>query len=272
MKPLVSAFTLLTVIPVPFTRNESGDPGSGPSKFAPLFFPLVGLAIGLAMAGVFALADLFLPIPLVAALTLAAGVALTGAIHIDGLADFTDGVFGGRSAEDRLRIMKLPDIGAFGLAAVVLVLLVDWAAVSSFSTSNAWVVLALVGLISRTAPLAVMSMTTYVSFQGPGQGPGQGLGQGYIGLSRPALAGSVIFAAGIAFVIGGWQALAVAFAGLLMAFAVGAFANKRLGGATGDVYGASVELAFAVGLIGAAAVMDAGEKLEPVWVNLLSFR
>ncbi len=268
MKPLVSAFTLLTVIPVPFTRNRRGDPGPGPSKFAPLFFPLVGLAIGLAMAGVFAFADLFLPVPLAAALTLAAGVALTGAIHIDGLADFTDGVFGGRSAEDRLRIMKLPDVGAFGLAAVVLVLLIDWTAVSSFSTSNAWVVLALVGLISRTAPLVVMSMTTYVSFQGPGQG----LGQSYIGLSRPALAGSVLFAVGIAFVIGGWQALAVAVVGLLMAFAVGAFASKRLGGATGDVYGASVELAFVVGLIGAVAVMDAGEKLEPIWVDFLSFR
>ena len=258
MKPLVDAFTLLTVIPVPFSKND--DSGAGPSRLAPLFFPLVGLLIGLAMAGVFALADLFLPVALVAALVIAAGVALTGAIHMDGLADFTDGVFGGRNVEDRLRIMKLPDVGAFGVVAVVLVLLVDWTAISSAGASNAWVPLSLAGLVSRTAPLVIMSMTAYV--------PAGGLGQSYRGLSKLAIAGSVIFTFLVAFVIGGWLALAVAMAALLMGFVVGTVAKKRLGGATGDVYGAGVELSFAVALIGVIAVIDAGERLEPVWVGL----
>ena len=75
----------------------------------------------IAMAAAFAFSDPFLPLPLVAALVLVTGVALTGAMHIDGLADFADGVFGGRTTEDRLRIMKLPDVGAFGLVAVVLI-------------------------------------------------------------------------------------------------------------------------------------------------------
>lgn len=258
MKPLVNAFTLLTVIPVPFAGKYTT--GGGASVFAPLFFPPVGALIGLAMAGVFILADLALPTPLVAALVLATGVALTGAIHIDGLADFTDGVFGGRTVEDRLRIMKLPDVGAFGVAAVVLVLLADWAAVSSLTSTDIWVVLAIAGLVSRTAPLVVMFMTPYL--------PAAGLGQGYRGLSKLAITGAILFAVAMVFAIGGWLALSVALAGVLAASAVGLFAARRLGGATGDVYGASIELSFAISLIAAVAVMDAGEKLEPVWANL----
>jgi adenosylcobinamide-GDP ribazoletransferase len=266
LKPLVGAFTLLTVIPVPFVGDGNGDPdpGSGPSKFAPLFFPVVGLAIGLVMAAAFALFDLFLPVMVTAALALVLGVALTGALHVDGLADFADGVFGGRDAADRLRIMKLPDVGAFGVVAVVLVVLVDWTAISSLGALDTWVVLALAGLVSRTAPLVVMSITQYVSVQGPGQG----LGHGYSGLSRAALAGATLVTLAGAFVIGGWLALGVAIAGLLTALVVGVIARRRLGGATGDVYGASVELAFAVCVIGAVAVADAGEKLEPIWVSL----
>lgn len=253
---MVSAFTLLTVIPLPFT----GGANTPPSKSAPLLFPVVGLIIGLAMAGAFVLADRWLPIQLAAALTLAVGVGITGAIHIDGVADFADGVFGGQTPEDRLRIMKLPDVGAFGVVAVGLVLLVDWTAVSSLAGANIWATFAVIGTVSRTGPLVVMSMTQYVS--------SGGLGQSYSGLARPALAGSILVSAGIAFVAGGALALAVTAAGLLMAAVIGWVAKKRLGGATGDVYGASVELAFAASLIAVVAILDAGEILEPIWTTL----
>lgn len=255
MKPLIDSFTLLTVIPVPFVRRD--DANGEASSIAPLFFPLVGALIGLVLAAVFALGDHFLPVTLAAALALTAVTALTGAIHVDGLADFADGVFGGRTAEDRLRIMKLPDVGAFGLAAVVIVILVDWTSISSLTGPDAWAALILTGLISRTAPLAVMFVSSYA--------PTKGLGQGYRGLSKLPIAGSVLFTFLVAAVIGGWLALTVTFAGLLMALAVGVLARRRLGGATGDVYGASVELSLAVALISVVALKDAGEKLEPIW-------
>lgn len=54
----------------------------------------------------------------------------------------------------------------------------------------------------------------------------------------------------------------------MTALAIGILAKKRLGGATGDVYGASIEFSFAAALIGAVAVVGAGEKLEPIWVRL----
>ena len=218
------------------------------------------MGVGLAVAGAFTIADLFLPIQLAAALSLAAGTILTGAIHIDGLADFADGVFGGRNAQDRLRIMKLPDVGAFGVAAVGLIVLIDWAAISSMATANIWVIFAVVGLMSRTAPLVVMATTSYVS-------PG-GLGRSYSTLSRSKLLSAILVALAVAFVAGGWLALAAGLAGLAAAFVVGLVANRRLGGATGDIYGAAVEVTYAVCLVAAAAILDAGDKFEPLWHGL----
>lgn len=256
MKPLVDALTLLTIIPVPFAGGRNADP----SRFAPLFFPVVGLLIGVGAAAVFALFDEYLPRNLAAALTVAAIAAVTGALHIDGLADFFDGVFGGRDPESRLRIMKQPDIGAFGVAAVVLVLGIHWIALSSLTTSDAWIVLPLVGLISRTAPLVVMAITSYVS--------STGLGQSYANLAKPALMVMILLATVVGAAIGGGLSLSVAIAGLVMAVIVAVIAKRRLAGANGDVYGASVELVAAVCLIGAAGIVDAGGIFEPIWTTL----
>ncbi|MEE8045828.1 MAG: adenosylcobinamide-GDP ribazoletransferase, partial [Dehalococcoidia bacterium] len=238
MKPLFDAFTLLTIIPVPFVKNHD----SPPSRFAPLFFPIIGLLIGVGAASVFTLVDEFLPRNLASALVVTSIVAITGALHIDGLADFFDGMFGGHDSESRLRIMKQPEVGAFGVSAVVLVLLIDWAALSSITSDDAWIVLPLVGLVSRTAPLMVMATTNYVS--------ANGLGQSYAGLSKSALIVMLVFTLAVAAVIGGGPALSAAIVGLIAAALVGLFARKRIGGANGDVYGASVELVAAVCLIG----------------------
>lgn len=254
MKPLVDAFTLLTVVPLPF-----GDRSQAPSRFAPLFFPLVGLAIGVGASGAFALFDSFLPVSVAAALVLAFAVGISGALHVDGLADFADGVFGGRSVEDRIRIMKKSDVGAFGISAVFLVLLADWTSLATLTVKDAWVVLPIVGLISRTAPLVVMSMTSYVS--------ANGLGQSYSAVPKSALFVIIASSAGVTFLMGGAYALVIAVVGFAVAVLVAKIAKSRVGGATGDVYGASIELSVAFCLIAAVAIIDVGEKLEPVWTN-----
>lgn len=257
MKPFVDAFTLLAIIPIPFLRRENA---SAPSRFAPLFFPIVGLLIGLGAAAIFALLNDLLPRNLSAAITLVAIVGITGALHIDGLADSFDGMLGGRDPETRLRIMKQPDIGAFGVAAVVLVLLVDWAALSSISTTTAWVALPMIGLMSRTAPLVVMSIASYVS--------ANGLGQSYVNLSKPALIAVIFLTLVASAVIGGGPALGVAIGGVVAAVLVGLFAKSRIGGANGDVYGASVEMVVMVCLVGVVGTVGGGGLFEPVWTNL----
>lgn len=256
MKSFVDAFRLLTVVPVPFGSGHD----SPPSKYAPLFFPLIGLLIGVGAAAVFAVFDDLLPRSVAAALTIAALAIITGALHIDGLADFFDGIFGGGDPESRLRIMKQPDLGAFGMTAVVLVLLIDWVALSSISVSMAWIVLPLAGVVSRAAPLVVMATTSYVSRNG--------LGQSYAGLSKRPLVIAVVLAVVVAAVIGGGLSLSIAIAGLIAAVLTGLIAKKRIGGANGDVYGASVELVVMVCLVGAAGVVDAGGRFQAVWTDL----
>jgi adenosylcobinamide-GDP ribazoletransferase len=257
LKPVVDAFRLLTIIPLPF--GSSND--SPPSKYSPLFFPFVGLLIGVGAAAAYAFFDELLPGELAAALTIVTVVIATGALHVDGLADFVDGMFGGRDPESRMRIMKQPDIGAFGVTAVVLVLVIDWLALFSLTVENAWIVLPMVGLMSRSAPLVVMTLTRYVSSSG-------GLAQSYVGIPKPALVFAIIVAVVISAVIGGGLALSIALAGLVMAVLVAFFAKRRIGGSNGDVYGAAVELVTAVCLIGASGVVDAGGMFEAVWTNI----
>ena len=208
----------------------------------------------------FAVFDDLLPRSLAAALTIAAVVIITGALHIDGRADFFDGMFGGSDPDSRLRIMKQPDVGAFGVATVVLVLIIDWIALSSISVTMAWIVLPLAGVVSRAAPLVVMGLTSYVSQNG--------LGQSYVKLSKIALIVSIVLAVVVAAVIGGGLSLSIAIAGLVAAVLIGFFSKKRIGGANGDVYGASIELVVVVCLVGAAGVVDACGRFEAVWTNL----
>jgi adenosylcobinamide-GDP ribazoletransferase len=256
LKPLVDAFTLLTIIPLPFGSGKE----SPSSRFAPFFFPVVGLLIGLGAAALFTLVDELLPQNLAAALVLVAIVLVAGALHIDGLADFFDGLFGGRDPESRLRIMKQPDVGAFGATAIVLTLAIDWIALSSLTPESIWIVLPVVGLVSRSAPLVIMSFTRYVSQNG--------LGADYTTIPKLALIVVILVTLVASAVIGGGPALSIAVGGVITAALVGLVAIKRIGGANGDVYGAGVELTVAVCLVGASGVIDAGGLFEPIWATL----
>lgn len=113
---LLIAVQTLTRIPV------APDYGAGSLREATRWFPLVGAAIGLAAAALFTLAEPGLTALLAALLSTAATLLLTGALHEDGLADSADGLFGGRTRADALRIMQDSRIGAFGALGLGLVL------------------------------------------------------------------------------------------------------------------------------------------------------
>jgi adenosylcobinamide-GDP ribazoletransferase len=113
---LLVAVQALTRLPVraPFAE--------GALRRAVRYFPLVGIAVGLVAWAVFALARLGLPPHLASLLSLAATLLLTGALHEDGLADCCDGLLGGRTRQDALRIMKDSRLGAFGVLGLLVVL------------------------------------------------------------------------------------------------------------------------------------------------------
>ncbi|OLT16783.1 hypothetical protein BJF80_05590 [Serinicoccus sp. CUA-874] len=148
---LRDATSFLTRVPLP--QREGFDLAR-----AAWAFPIVGAGVGAVVGALAWGASLLVP-PLVAAtLAVLAEVLLTGALHLDGLADCADGC-GGRDRESRLRIMKDHAVGVYGTAAVVLALVLQIAAVQALLGSLEWwgvvAVLASVGALSRSGMLTV---------------------------------------------------------------------------------------------------------------------
>ena len=103
---------------------------------AALVFPLIGAAIGVLQLGVFRLLKPHLPSLVVAVLVVALSAWVTRGLHLDGLADFADGLGGGSTREDALRILRDPAVGAFGAIALVLVLTLKIAAVDALPSAG----------------------------------------------------------------------------------------------------------------------------------------
>jgi len=247
MGSLILALRFLTVIPVP------GRESTGPSALgrAAWWFPVVGLMLGSALAVAALAADALFP-PLVAAALLVTGwKVVTGGIHLDGLADSLDGL-AGRDAARRLAIMGDSRIGVFGAAGLVLLCLLAVTALASLSTSVRLRVLVLAPGIGRVAPLLAGAWLAPAT-------PGHGLGAAFAaGLSRWAGPAHVVAGGALAaWLLGIWGAAIAAVAWSVALLAAG-FVARRLGGVTGDVLGAVVEVAELGTLLGAAAAAHRG--------------
>ena len=224
----------------------------GPTLGASLaWFPAVGLLIGALLMLTDTLAARVLPAPALAGLLVAVLVVVTGALHLDGLADSADGIFGGHTPERRLAIMRDPHTGSFGVAAVALALLLEFAALLSLAGPARRPTLLLVPALARFAVVLAVALFPYAR--------PAGLGRLYHDHALPApLAIATLIAVLSAFATfqaAGIALLAVAGA---VAFTVGALVRQRLGGLTGDVYGAVGVVAEVVLLLVAAGAADHG--------------
>ena len=247
MGSLILALRFLTVVPVP-GRESAGPPALGRAAW---WFPVVGLMLGGVLA-LFALAvDALFP-PLVAATLLLTGWKVaTGGIHLDGLADSLDGL-AGRDPARRLAIMRDSRIGVFGATGLVLFCLLAVSALAALSPSLRLRLLVLAPVIGRVAPVLAGAWVAPAT-------PGQGLGAAFVaGLSRWAgLVHVAAVGALAAWLLGTWG-VAVAAAGWSVALLAGTLVARRLGGLTGDVLGAVVEIAELGALLAAAAAAHRG--------------
>ena len=247
MGSLILALRFLTVLPVP------GREAEGPSALgrAAWWFPVIGLLLGGALALASLLADALWPPVLGAAVLVAVWKVATGGIHLDGLADSLDGL-AGRDAARRIVIMRDSRIGVFGTTGLILLLLLAVAALAGLSASLRLRVLVVAPVIGRVTPLLAGAWLTPAT-------PGQGLGATFAaGLSRWAGIAHVLVACGLAaWLLGAWGVAAAAVAWAVALGAAGLIA-RRLGGVTGDVLGAVVELAELGTLLGAAAAAHRG--------------
>lgn len=249
MKALLVATAFLTRIPLPIAADAS-DVGR-----AARWFPLVGAALGI-VAALIALGLARIPSlpPVLGALMLVgAGAWVTGAIHLDGLADTADGFGGGQPREEVLRIMRDPTIGSFGAIALLLVMGTKVAALSMLlERHTALPVLVAAPTLSRWTIVALSAWLPYARPEG-------GLGEAVTrrGGTSGFLWATTVTAVVTVMALRSDGLILWACAAVVMA-ALGHTARRRIGGVTGDVFGASVELTETAVLV--AAVLLAGRQ------------
>ena len=254
------ALSLFTVIPA----GVGGDLDDAAAVRAVYWLPVLGAGLGLAgsaalvfvAAGQLSVERQFLG----AALAVALLAVATGGLHLDGLADTADGLGSRRPADQALEIMRRSDAGPLGVATLVLVLLVQVSALASLPhgwtgtgwTGTGWTGAAGLVLAAVTSRVAVVAATGSPSARPSGFGAlvaGRTSAAGRVA-SVVALLAAVV-AAGLA--LGGVAAAArgagAALAGLAVAALLRWAARRRLGGMTGDVFGAIVELSTATVLL-----------------------
>jgi adenosylcobinamide-GDP ribazoletransferase len=248
MKRFLAALQFLTIIPISggFNPGERVLGGSLP------FFPVVGLMIG----GTVALADyglgLLFPVLVTSVFAVILLIAVSGALHMDGLADTADGFFSARPREQILAIMKDSRSGPMGVVAIVCVVVLKIALIASVAGPWRWWVLLLTPLAGRCAFLVHFALLPYVRPEGGLAGifhrnrsRGHALWAPAVLLSIGYLTGSLpgLMAGGCAFL-----------ASLLLAV----YTFRRIGGLTGDTLGAACELTELCPPLVAVAMLHGG--------------
>ena len=232
------AVTTLTVLPV-----RAGPVDRAAAAVAMSVAPAVGALLGVALAATLWLArEAGAPALVAAGMTVAAAALLTRGMHLDGLADTIDALGSYRTGPAALEVMKKADIGPFGVAAIVLSLLLQTAALSGLGAAAV-----------VTAFAAGRLAITVTCRRGIPAARPQGLGA-LVAQTVPAPVAAIIAilvtAAATATVPGRpWQGPAAVAAALLVVLTLDRHAVRRFGGVTGDVLGAATELATTVALI-----------------------
>jgi adenosylcobinamide-GDP ribazoletransferase len=229
------AFSLLTILPIPFCWL---DAQRAPAR-AMAAYPLVGFALGLVLTLTSVLFQAVLPSLVASGLTIVAWALLTGGLHLDGWADCCDALTTPVSRERRLEILKDPRLGSFGGVGLVLLLLVKFAAIAALPRASAALILA--PTLGRWAIVNVAAMFPLARPDGMAV-------HFRAGLSRRELGWSALTAA-VVCGLAGWVGLTALVAAAITALAFGRWATVRLGGVTGDVYGATCELVECVVLV-----------------------
>jgi adenosylcobinamide-phosphate synthase/adenosylcobinamide-GDP ribazoletransferase len=248
-RAFIAALQFLTRLPIPV--QVADDPGV--FRRSTVFYPAAGLVIGGMVAGIGYGASFVFPAPVNAALLLCIWVLLTGGLHLDGLMDTADGLLSHRSRERMLEIMKDSRVGAMGVIACVLYLLLKWSLLISLLTpveahadSIALWLLALLPVWSRTFLPAAIVWWPYAR-------QGGGLGQWFRSVRKRHALGAIVLAFAITMVGLHGSGLFAPRATMLWSFSMAAavfmvggicslLVSRKLGGLTGDVYGALNEL------------------------------
>jgi adenosylcobinamide-GDP ribazoletransferase len=247
LRAVASSLTFLTRLPLGNTLVLDG----GDLALAAPYLPLVGAGIGGVVALV-ALGVARIAGPLLAAVIgVSVYAALTGALHLDAVADTFDAL-GTSSRDEALRVMREPTIGAFGATALFLDLVLWTALLATLLVRPSFLdVLLAVGALSRLGPVLLLVALPYARPQG---GVASALSRGTKARAGIAVAIALL----LSVLVLGLEGLLLAVLLLIALTIVGAGFRRWLGGVTGDSLGCSIEILEIVGLASAVALLSIG--------------
>jgi adenosylcobinamide-GDP ribazoletransferase len=237
---LLTAVQFLTRMHVPSVPYEQDSLAR-----AVKFFPIVGSLIGLGSMLLYRALARHLPLLIVALVIVVYLVAITDCLHEDGLADSADGFGGGWEREQVLLVMRDSRIGSYGAAALVLSVLARVLLISSLPRTQVGAYLIAAPVLSRWTTLPLSFCLPPARAQGPEGGDKQIDGQG-ARIARLTTGGSLLvgslLAFAIVFVLLRVRALVPVLASGVVALVTGAYYKRRIGGITGDCFGATNQL------------------------------
>lgn len=240
MRSFLLSLRFLTILPL----GGYPSPTEASIIAAGKYYPLAGLIIGGLLWGFYQGLELIFPPPVAAGLLLLFWVLLTGALHLDGLGDCLDGLYGGSNQEERLRIMKDVHLGTMGIVGLILMLGLKYLFLNEMLYDpSLWIWLFLLPALSRWTPI-------FLSFLFPYARPGGGLGAALVsGTGKKELFWATVLAWGPVLVFTGFWGIGLIGVLLIWSLICGWYFSKKLGGVTGDVLGAVIETGEGWGLL-----------------------
>ena len=236
MKGLFIALGFLSIIPV---REKEPIQPSGLGEGA-VWFPLVGLMIGCVLAGVRLLLNDIFSSYQTAAWIVIIWVIITGGLHLDGLADSVEGMVVAFPKKERLKIMRDPHLGTFGIITIVLYLVLKILVIAELEESGSFFSYILATTLARWVVLIVAVQKTARD-----DGIGTSFSHG-IGFTKIA---STFILPLVLIIISGIRGMITLLVVLLFIFGVINLAKKQLGGVTGDIMGMGIEMTEIIVLI-----------------------
>ncbi len=231
MKRFLLAVTFLTRLPIPISKKVSGEEIGESTPF----FPLVGLLIGAILVGIDYLSLHVWPQSVVNIILIVCSIALTGGLHLDGFMDTCDGIFSGRDRETMLEIMRDSQTGAMGVLGAICIIALKIGFLSAIRGSDRWQSLLVFPMLGRWGIVCALSMFPYARSTG-------GLGSPFVKYAKKRYmiwASLQVIAVTAPLFL--WKALFMFVAIGLGAWLMGTWLSHRLGGLTGDTYGAICE-------------------------------
>jgi adenosylcobinamide-GDP ribazoletransferase len=206
------------------------------------WYPVVGGLIGLIVGGIAAGFGELVPAAVAAAVAVLGGVLLTGALHEDGLADVADAFAGGTTRDERLRILKDPVHGSYGVAALSGSITLRIVCVATLAPATAVAGAVVAHALARCVMVGTLAVVEPAGDRGLGA-------ETAAAIDRRRTAYGIAAGAALAAIAVGWWALPIAAAAIAVAGVVVALAVRKLGGITGDVLGAVEQVAECAALV-----------------------